>query len=356
MAQMTESPATSSQSHTRRYVFDLSHELHNQSLSHSIEIQVHEGSLSYSAIGFQTWNSAPLLCRRLVRDSFEFFPHLISERRQPCDANGNSKASRKSLKVLELGSGTGLVGLTAGHVLASILSWLGSLVSIDVEIILTDYHPEVLHNLRSNLELNKTRFTLPENCTSSLKVQVMKLDWRELEGSALVAAGLTGAFDVILGSDLVYEPEHAIWASNAVRYFLKPKPNDSERSDWSNSEESEDALTTSPADRAINSTEPQPTFHLLLPLRPTFTKESEAVHRIFGGSDLSLLLDRTDHSTNRFPIHSCEWEVSDTPKPKLVNAVLDSKALKIMQYLKEEGVKFGQGCGEYQYLQIRWVD
>ncbi|KAH9454766.1 hypothetical protein MJO28_007768 [Puccinia striiformis f. sp. tritici] len=352
MAQMTGSPDCPAQSFLRRYHFEMSLQENKPGKpDDQIDIQIREGSLSFSAIGSQTWNSAPLLCRRLGREPFKFFPQLRSSTvdhslADPAPASTNLTRRRRSLKVLELGSGTGLVGLTASQILASILSSLSSMEAIDVEIILTDYHPEVLENLQHNLELNQSRHNLPEGCLSTLVVKALKLDWREPENSELARTGLAGAFDVVLGSDLVYEPEHAVWASEAVRYFLK--------SEAKNDESLSDAQTTG---LGLPRGDPQPSFHLLLPLRPTFTKESEAVHRVFGGSDMNLLLDQTDQIPSTLPIHCCKWELSST-NDHVEKALQpsNSRPFKIIEYSKEEGVQFGQGCGEYQYLQITWAD
>ncbi|OAV86716.1 hypothetical protein PTTG_08437 [Puccinia triticina 1-1 BBBD Race 1] len=357
MAQMTGSPDCPAQSFLRRYNFDLllpglvpqPHDCRNSAVNTQIKIQIREGSLSFSAIGSQTWNSAPLLCRRLSREPFDFFPQLRCTPAEifPINSPAPSKnitRTRNSLKVLELGSGTGLVGLTASQILASILSSFSSMEPTDVEVILTDYHPEVLDNLRHNLELNRPRHTLPAGCPSTLNVNVMKLDWRELESSELTHAGLAGAFDVVLGSDLVYEPEHAVWASNAVRYFLKSETRGVENLEAINNE------------RVFSWKDSWPSFHLLLPLRPTFVKESEAVHQVFGGSDMNLLLDQTDQVPGILPTHSCEWELSTNSSFEKITRTSNARSLQITKYSKEEGVQFGQGCGEYQYLQIRWND
>ncbi|PLW04839.1 hypothetical protein PCASD_08790 [Puccinia coronata f. sp. avenae] len=362
MAQMTGSPDCPAHSFLRRYQFDISFQgqgregldAQKAAMNRQVEIEIREGSLSFSAIGSQTWNSAPLLCRRLCCETFHFFPQLQGSMVKLCPANPappspEISCRRRSLKVLELGSGTGLVGLTASQVLAFVLSSTLNSGPIDVQVFLTDYHPDVLENLQHNLDLNKSRHTLPDDCPSTLSVKVAKLDWREPESSEIASDGLEGAFDVILGSDLVYEPEHAVWASNAVRYFLKLETEKIDSRDPIS-----DTKTTA---RTSSWLDPQPSFHLLLPLRPTFTRESEAVHQVFGGSDMKLLLDQTDQVAGSLPIHSCKWEwVANCTRAKEFTQTLTTRPFKITHYSKEEGVQFGQGCGEYQYLQIRWDD
>ena len=102
-----------------------------------------------------------------------------------------------AVRVLELGSGSGLVGLAAAFVLSKLLKDLKS--SHRVELILSDFHPDVLLNLERNVEQNRLAFQ-----DSRLHVRVEKLDWTDLDNSRV-----KGKFDVVLGSDLVYDEIHA---------------------------------------------------------------------------------------------------------------------------------------------------
>ncbi|KAH9809906.1 hypothetical protein DFH28DRAFT_987356 [Melampsora americana] len=358
LAFLTGSPATASQPYTRKCVFEL-----NSSYDHPatestravIEIMMREDIMSYAAIGCQTWNSAPLLCRRIASDPLKFFPHLTSAQSPhsvstPVNLQLDSppsipSPSRRSLKILELGAGTGLVGITTACVLARFLqSKSGAISPIDIELILTDYHPKVLLNLNHNLTSNAEGYVLPETCESTLSVRIEELDWRELGGSSLAQNGYQNAFDVILGSDLVYEPQHATWASEAVQFFLKSNPIHDPTSNQ----------PQPPSDCSLS----RPTFHLLLPLRPTFALESQAVHNAFGGQDIEELLNPTD--LKLLPKHDCQWEEDQNSKSnhhdvqsvrndKVINA---KSALEIKEYFREDGTSFGQGCSDYQYLKI----
>ena len=80
-------------------------------------------------------------------------------------------------RILELGSGTGLVGLTAAGLGAN-------------EVFLTD-KPELIALLERNIEVNDLSGT----------VKAIPLCWGEDDATAM------GAFDLILGSDLLYAPE-----------------------------------------------------------------------------------------------------------------------------------------------------
>ncbi|EGG09567.1 uncharacterized protein MELLADRAFT_115750 [Melampsora larici-populina 98AG31] len=349
LAFLTGSPATASQPYTRKCVFELNSNCDlppAHSKSGVIEILIREDIMSYAAIGCQTWNSAPLLCRRIASDPLKCFPQLAPAQLDhsvslSADVQFNTpplitSPTRRSLKILELGAGTGLVGITTACVLARFLRSKSDATSpIDIELILTDYHPKVLVNLNHNLSLNADGYVLPEECESTLSVKIETLDWRELQGSSLSQKGYKYGFDVILGSDLVYEPQHATWASEAVQFFLKPNLIHD--------------LTSEP---------PQPTFHLLLPLRPTFALESQAVHNAFGGQDIEELLNSTD--LKLLPKHDCQWEEEENSKAKpngiqsLQNSELmnEKSVLEIKEYFKEDGISFGQGCSDYQYLKI----
>ncbi|KAG0141186.1 hypothetical protein CROQUDRAFT_136290 [Cronartium quercuum f. sp. fusiforme G11] len=361
VALLTGSPATTTQPFTRRSVFKVN--LGQQSVS--IEIVIREETMSYAAIGCQTWNSAPLLCCRIGAQPFHFFPQLVSTFPSASDDNHQkliqmlypdtplfAKPStppgfipRRPLKVLELGSGTGLVGITAAVVLARLLQFIPIDSVFDIELLLTDYHSKVLGNLRHNLELNAKNYSLPDYCQSTLSVRVEELDWRMLEGSSLARTGYQNSFDVILGSDLVYEPQHAIWVSNAVRYFLKPEP---EPAPSPSTLTPEASRSISPGSTPLL----EPSFHLLLPLRPTFARETQAVHLAFGGHDLHESFDSND--LRSLPTHSCKWEEEEGGKVslKVSQGSIMTGLLTIKEYVKEKGVQFGQGCDSYQYLRI----
>ncbi|KNZ52338.1 hypothetical protein VP01_360g1 [Puccinia sorghi] len=185
------------------------------------EVEIREGSLLFSD-RFSDVELCPLSMP-------SFMSRTVTEMRG---------STNRSLRVLELGSG---IGLTASQILASLLSSLPSLQPIDVEMILTDYHPDVLDNLEQILALSPSRHSLPEGCPSTLS-----------------------------------EPEHAVWASKAVRYFLQLETS---RMD---SKRLEPMSASSASLQREDYIDVRPSFHLLLPLRPTFTKESETVHQSSG--------------------------------------------------------------------------
>lgn len=80
-------------------------------------------------------------------------------------------------RILEVGCGIGLASLVLNHRLADITS--------------TDYHPEVESFLMENVKLNTGK-----------KIPFVRMGWCDSNINL-------GAFDLIIGSDLLYEPDHA---------------------------------------------------------------------------------------------------------------------------------------------------
>lgn len=93
-------------------------------------------------------------------------------------------------KVLELGCGLGVPSLVAAHLGAKVLA--------------TDYHPDV-------------EGFLARNCRhSSVEVPYQRLNWRAAE------AGLIGQFEVVMGSDVLYESKHAGEVAAGLIRFMAP--------------------------------------------------------------------------------------------------------------------------------------
>lgn len=129
-----------------------------------ITITLYEPSMTADNLGLKTWASSFLLAKRL----------------------GISKLPLGS-RALELGSGTGLVGIAAAVVLGA-------------NVTLTDL-PEIVPNLSHNVSLNSSNPHLPPS-VGSMSVQV--LDWTnqpipEDEGDK---------YPLVLAADPLYSPAH----------------------------------------------------------------------------------------------------------------------------------------------------
>lgn len=95
----------------------------------------------------------------------------------------------KDKTVLELGCGLGYPALVATH--------------LEGKVLATDYHPDVEEYFKRNLR------------HSSLHCDYMRLNWREDKQDI-------GLFDVVMGSDVLYENKHAREVAKGLIRFLKP--------------------------------------------------------------------------------------------------------------------------------------
>lgn len=100
----------------------------------------------------------------------------------------------KEKRVIELGSGCGLLGITLAKYINS------------KELILTDYMDSVLTNLKNNVEMNDALD----------KTTFLNLDWKEYE----TYVGFP-KFDVIIGSELIYKGGPLVELANLIKILLK---------------------------------------------------------------------------------------------------------------------------------------
>ncbi|KAF2719838.1 hypothetical protein K431DRAFT_286324 [Polychaeton citri CBS 116435] len=154
----------------------------------TVVLELHEPTLTGDNLGLKTWASSHLLARRLcsLREN-ENFPKFDQEE-----------------IVLELGSGTGLVGLAAAAVFRT-------------QTFLTDL-PEIVPNLRKNAEANAQ---VIKDRGGSVDCGV--LDWTN--PSAFTppnqrSRSSPNNFPLILAADPIYSPEHPSLLANAVAYHL----------------------------------------------------------------------------------------------------------------------------------------
>jgi hypothetical protein len=92
------------------------------------ELVIREPALVGDALGLKTWGSSYLLAQMLPQLKEQYFSHLLAA------------GYRQRVAVLELGSGTGLLGLAAAA------SWR-------VDVLLSDL-PDIMPNLTFNAEQN----------------------------------------------------------------------------------------------------------------------------------------------------------------------------------------------------------
>ncbi|KAK9351680.1 putative methyltransferase-domain-containing protein [Lipomyces doorenjongii] len=142
-------------------------------------IILYEPSLTADSLGLKTWGSSLLLANRICECHRGLIPP-------------------SGRRVLELGSGTGLVGIVLG-----ILGY---------PVLLTDLS-EILPNLKRNMERNKDRLS------ESLDVNVEELNWMDFESSE--AYRRHDKFETIVLSDPIYSSEHPQMLANVIIQFLE---------------------------------------------------------------------------------------------------------------------------------------
>ncbi|SCU97063.1 LAME_0F18382g1_1 [Lachancea meyersii CBS 8951] len=153
-------------------------------------IKLHEPSLTADNLGLKTWGASLVLAQKLCQNVHE----VIDGRKQP--------------RVLELGAGTGLVGIA---LIQKLLEAQEKCPAITFH--LTDL-PEIVPNLIRNVELNNC------NQTSDLTVIADVLDWTD--PSYFRVSHGSQKFDVLLIADPLYSPQHPQWIIDMIVEFLAP--------------------------------------------------------------------------------------------------------------------------------------
>ncbi|XP_019182954.1 PREDICTED: protein N-lysine methyltransferase METTL21A-like [Ipomoea nil] len=160
----------------------LQHQRYNlQSIDSAISIR----QLPSQGLSFQLWPAAATLVN-LLDGRYDLHPSLSA-----------LLAAGKPLRVLELGSGTGVVGIAAA-------ATLGASVTV------TDL-PHVLANIQFNIDLNSG---VLENHGGA--VDVAALSWGEMEDMEAIGR----EYDLLLGSDVVYYDHLYDPLLKTLRFFL----------------------------------------------------------------------------------------------------------------------------------------
>ena len=263
----------------------------------------------YASVGAQTWGGACVLSESIVDEPWKFglchapqnglaVQHTSASYFPSLD---KTNIRSQPLRILELGSGTGLVSLTICKLLHNLATSSSEThsplvsppapvatldsplhltskqipISSSAILIATDHYPPVLENLGSNIVAN---FPSPtQQSTESVSFTSHRLDWSHFS-STYASGDPTAAtppkpfdepFDVIFGADIIYELEHASWIKSCLSVLLK-KP------DLAASHSKTDVHTNAVRD---------PAFHLVIPLRSTHDKESRTVELVFPFSE-----------------------------------------------------------------------
>lgn len=259
-----------------------------------------------SDVGAQTWGGSCILSE------------LITESPEAFGISPKTLTSQASLQVLELGAGTGLTSITYVKMLQQMKKSFqisqrppGFKESqVHISVVATDFHPSVFSNLCFNLAENfpEQRETvnraLQMNCLTCDHFPLVRaslLDWAKVYEAEFNQSEeekhwiYKMAFDVILGTDIIYEDLHAVWIRSCIRHFLR-KP--SHRL-WNQGLEAADF-------QRLSQNSIYPLFHLILPLRGTHVKESQKVEVVFPRSE-SVLAERRTLEVNS---ESVPWDLA----------------------------------------------
>lgn len=182
---------------TRTFSFPISPGSKEQKV---IKVELNDAPLSpqdHTSVGLQSWASSILLSERMTTSPsfFSLCPTRFANHERP-------------LRILELGAGTGLLSIVAAKVLDG--------VEPTPMIVATDYHLDVLENLKQNVRTNFRRSSIPFD-TNPYPINVRWLDWE----SPRYDAPLDRRFNIILAADVVYHPDHARWIKNCVEKLLQ---------------------------------------------------------------------------------------------------------------------------------------
>ncbi|KAI0976944.1 hypothetical protein F4678DRAFT_129600 [Xylaria arbuscula] len=187
---------------TRDYKFTLNMNSHeNGTKSETITVQLTDGlagqdNTDHTDVGLQSWGAGFIFTELMCASPARF------------DLSGNSLGSAP--RIIELGAGTGLVGIALGKILPR----LG--VSTP-KIIATDFHPTVLANLEANIARNFPTLVQDQDSRSPL-IEAARLDWETPD----LSSPLDKQADVLVATDVIYNPEHAVWLRDCAARMLKP--------------------------------------------------------------------------------------------------------------------------------------
>jgi predicted nicotinamide N-methyase len=159
-----------------------------------MQLLIHEPGLTADNLGLKTWAASYVLAKRF------------------CSLSMPSSLSITPTVALELGSGTGLVGMAAAAVLG-------------IAVCLTDL-PDITGNLKRNVESNLTAIQ-----SRGGDVSVTVLDWSrpsslQLPVYATSMHGTSGGeerntpFSLILAADTIYSMDHPKLLVNVIKYWL----------------------------------------------------------------------------------------------------------------------------------------
>ncbi|KAI1490708.1 putative methyltransferase-domain-containing protein [Biscogniauxia mediterranea] len=187
---------------TRNFQFALSPEQElDQSEKVLIDVRLNDGlagrdNADHTDVGLQSWGAAIV------------FSELICA--SPSRFGFTKQALGPASRIVELGAGTGLVGIVLGKMLPH-------LDAADSTVIATDFHPTVLENLRANITANFSSLSSSSSVVPA-PVQAAPLDWSAPD----LSGPLRDPADMLVATDVIYDPAHAAWLRDCAARVLAP--------------------------------------------------------------------------------------------------------------------------------------
>ncbi|KAI1004239.1 hypothetical protein K3495_g3972 [Podosphaera aphanis] len=172
----------------------------------TLEFLLREPPLTGDNLGLKTWATSFVISQKLGVLGHDYLSHLVHQNVLPNSLDRhssqnacNTSTSTSSKRVLELGSGTGLVGIAAAA------TW-------GVSVLCTDLEP-IQENLAYNIQANQDTVA---RCPGG-SVSCQTLDWRCPEK----AYPELQSFEIILAADPLYDDFHPFALANTIHTFLK---------------------------------------------------------------------------------------------------------------------------------------
>ncbi|TFK70074.1 hypothetical protein BDN72DRAFT_723880, partial [Pluteus cervinus] len=181
-----------------------------------VRIELQDRALSdsdHTCVGLQSWGSAILMSEMICADVGRFFGASTTH-------GTNYKAHHGLQRVLELGAGTGMLSILTSKLVGQAYmpyhsSGDGHRGPDVWKVVATDYHPDVLANLKKNLEANLDSRSSTTS-TTPVSVSVEKLDWNDVPD-----LDSKPKFDFVFAADVIYHPEHPTMIKGCVEKMLK---------------------------------------------------------------------------------------------------------------------------------------
>jgi Lysine methyltransferase len=161
-----------------------------------IEIEIHIPPIRAENLNLTTWGSSYILASQLHQLKVD-----------------TSSSTQDRIKILELGAGTGLVGLSAAAI------W-------KTDVVLTDLEP-IVSGLAKNIEANQEILAV-----SGASATCGALDWnqpgtltlhsRGHHGLSQTFSSCTDKATVIFAADTIYSEEHPLMLTTVIFAWLKP--------------------------------------------------------------------------------------------------------------------------------------